>query len=517
MNPIIYSDFPDPDIIRVGDTYYMASTTMHYFPGCDILRSYDLVNWELLDQVYHRLEETENHRLEGQQHIYGQGMWAPCIRFHNNKFYVVFAANDTRKTYLFTADHAEGPWEKHIIKGFYHDSSLLFDDDGKVYIVYGQKTLYLTELELDLSAPKKGGLSRVIAVDEDRTDLGYEGSHIYKRNGKYYIFSCHILSYGTNRKSEVCLISDSLTKDFEVMCIIDDDMGYHNLGVAQGGMVDTPDGNWYAFMFHDRGALGRAPMLMPMHFENDIPAIGDKGKVPQTVTVVSTRPDYGYCSINGDDDFIYHQDDKGEIHLKSFWQFNHVPNNDLWSVTERNGAYRMRSGKICRTVMEAYNTLTQRMLGPDCAAQITVDGSEMNNGDYAGLCAFQGCYGMIALTKENDSFYLVMIGKQAKNETIFGDFDYEIPGTEYSRVQVSSSIVNLRLEADFANMVDEAKFYYKQEGEWKALGITQKLYFKMDHFTGCRFGLCYYSTKQKGGVADFMSFRFFNNKNREVK
>lgn len=167
--------------------------------------------------------------------------------------------------------------------------------------------------------------------------------------------------------------------------------------------------------------------------------------------------------------------------------------------------------------MEAYNTLTQRMLGPDCAAQITVDGSEMNNGDYAGLCAFQGCYGMIALTKENDSFYLVMIGKQAKNETIFGDFDYEIPGTEYSRVQVSSSIVNLRLEADFANMVDEAKFYYKQEGEWKALGITQKLYFKMDHFTGCRFGLCYYSTKQKGGVADFMSFRFFNNKNREVK
>lgn len=512
-NPIVYSDFPDPDIIRIDNTYYMASTTMHYIPGCDILRSYDLINWELLPQVYEELDDTPRHRLEGELNIYGEGMWAPTFRYHKGKFYVCFTANDTHKTYLFTAESPEGPWRKSNIEGFYYDSSIFFDDDDKVYIVHGQKTLYLTELRSDLTGAMENGLHRIVAVDEERINLGFEGCHMYKRNGKYYIFTCHMLAYGTDRKTEVCFIADSLTGEFTGKCVLDDDMGYHNLGVAQGGMVDTPDGQWYAFMFHDRGALGRAPVLMPMYFEDDFPVLGEHNKVPLVVKAPSTRPDYIYEPINGDDDFCYKADENGRVSLKRFWQFNHMPIQELWSVTERPGAFRLHSGKINSTIMQANNTLTQRMVGPACAAEVTVDANALKDGDVACISAFQGCYGLIGVTKENGRFFLIMIGKKAKNETIYGDFDYQIPGTEYARQEISSPVLALRVEAEFEDMKDEAVFYYQKEGEWIPFGIRQKLYFKMDHFTGCRFGLSLYSTLDIGGVADFMNFRFYSSIN----
>ena len=128
-NPVIYSDFPDPDIIRIDDTYYMVSTTMYFMPGCDILRSYDLIHWEIIARVYDALDNTDGHHLKGEENIYGQGMWAPTIRYHNDKFYIAFTANDTHKTYLFVADQIEGPWEKRVIDGWFYDSSLFFDDD----------------------------------------------------------------------------------------------------------------------------------------------------------------------------------------------------------------------------------------------------------------------------------------------------------------------------------------------------------------------------------------------------
>ena len=188
VNPIMKMDYPDPDVIRVGDTYYMASTTMHFFPGGAVLRSYDLVNWEPVSYVYERLDGTKGQYLEENHNIYGQGMWAPCLRYHNGIFYICFAANDTHKTYLFTANQAEGPWERREIEGFYHDCSLLFDEDDKVYIVYGNTEIHLTQLKSDLSGPMPGGIDRIIISDRGNPVLGYEGAHIYKMNGKYYVF-----------------------------------------------------------------------------------------------------------------------------------------------------------------------------------------------------------------------------------------------------------------------------------------------------------------------------------------
>lgn len=514
MNPIIYSDFPDPDIIRVDDTYYMASTTMHFMPGCDILRSYDLIHWELLDQVYEELDKLSTYRLEGANQIYGKGMWAPTLRYHEGKFYLLFTSNDTHKTHLFCAEDANGPWKPIDMEGFYYDSSLFFDDDGRVYIVHGQKTLHLTELRPDLSGPLDGGLERIIAEDEERIMLGFEGSHMYKRNGKYYIFTCHILSYGSRRKSEVCFVSDSLENEFQGKCVIDDDCGYHNLGIAQGGMIDTPNGEWYAFMFQDRGSLGRAPVLMPMHFENDFPVLGVDGKVPLFVCgPESTRPGYRYAPINDDDDFNYIPDKDGKIRLKRFWQFNHVPTNELWSVTKYPGNYWIKTDKISKNIMQARNTLTQRMTGPDCAAEVTLDCSHLKEGDVAGIAAFQGSYGLIGATRENGEIKLVMMGRKANDESIFGEFDYEKVPEIYEVVSIHLNVVRLRIEADFENKKDEATFYFEKDGRWIPCGITQKLYFKMDHFTGCRFGLFLYATKEIGGEGLFSDFRYKKSKN----
>ena len=117
-NPITGLDYPDPDVIRVDDTYYMVSTTMHFVPGCEILRSYDLVHWEHLSYVYERLDSTEEQRLVGEKNCYGKGMWAASLRYHKGMYYICFVANDTGKTYLYTADDIEGPWEKRIMKAF---------------------------------------------------------------------------------------------------------------------------------------------------------------------------------------------------------------------------------------------------------------------------------------------------------------------------------------------------------------------------------------------------------------
>ena len=136
------SDFPDPDVIRVGDAYYLASTTMHFSPGCAILRSYDLIHWEWCAHLYDALDETDARKLNNGKNCYGKGMWAPSLRWHEGVFYVCFANVDVGETYIYqTADIENGPWTRTVLRGLYHDPSLFFDDDGKRYIVYGNSVI----------------------------------------------------------------------------------------------------------------------------------------------------------------------------------------------------------------------------------------------------------------------------------------------------------------------------------------------------------------------------------------
>lgn len=505
INPVTRLDYPDVDVIRVEDTYYMISTTMHFMPGGTILRSFDLLNWEHASYVFHTLDSTKSQRLEERENIYGKGMWAASLRYHKGIYYVCFVANDTGKTYLYTSTQIEGPWKKNTIEGFYHDCSLFFEEN-RVYIIYGNREIYLTELDCELKGPLEGGIHRLIVNDEGHPGLGYEGSHFYKINEKYYVFFIHSLREQW-RRVEACFVSDSLTGEFIGGDVLNDDIGYCNQGVAQGGIVDTPEGKWYGVLFQDRGAVGRIPVLVPVIFENDYPVFGNRGSIPDKFELHSTRPNHKYEPLTSSDDFRQVGDSFG---FRSIWQFNHEPQLELVELNAEEGFFRVQSGKLCANLTQAKNTLTQRMCYPGCTGEVTLDGSGLKEGDYAGIAALQGCYGFIALTKRQGRYFIVMKSREADNESIQGMDEDSSGGIEWETILVQNSKVRLKLEVDFTNMKDTAIFYYQEGKLWKRLGIEHKLYFKLDHFTGCRFGLFLYSTEHIGGKAICSDFVYGN-------
>lgn len=506
-NPIIYSDFPDPDVIRVEDTYYMISTTMHFMPGGIILQSYDLIHWEILTYVFDSLDNTLAQCLSEEKNIYGQGMWAACLRYHKSVFYVCFSAKDTNTTYLYQSDKIEGPWKKQKIAGYYHDCSLLFDED-RVFIVYGNTDIYITELNKEMTGPHPEGMNRLLVKDTGNVRLGYEGSHIYKVNDKYYLFLIHWQSEDSSRRTQACFAAKSLEDEFVGKDVFDEDFNFFNQGIAQGGIVDTPEGKWYAMLFQDRGALGRVPILIPIEWVNDFPVFK---KIPDgnfSDEVTSSRPDHIYDSLTSNDDFYYEVTKNQEIKLKKQWQWNHTPDPKLWSVADKKGSLQIQSGKLSQNLELAINTITQRLSGPICESIVTVDGSKLKNGDFAGICALQGCYGFAGITKDNEKNFLVMSGKPLNPaEGIWGsplvDRKTHI---EYARIPIENDTITLKLKTNFTNTVDEAEFYYKKGKQWIKIGITQKLYFRLDHFTGCRVGLFLFSTKTVGGIVSFENF-----------
>ena len=483
-NPITAMDHPDPDVIRVGDTYYMICTTMHFFPGGEILSSHDLINWELCSYVYDTLEHTAGETLEGDETVYGHGMWAASLRYHEGRFYVLFIAHEWDKTFLFTADDIKGPWKKQYIEGIYHDASLLFDDYGKVYVVYGNRDIHITELNDDLTAPREGGLDKIIIRDAPGCMLGYEGSHIYKINGKYVLFFIHSKQQKWYR-TQACFVSDTLDGVWAGGDVMEADLDDMHSGPAQGGIVDTPDGRWFSIVFQDRGAVGRVPVLVPVMWnDKGYPVYGE---VTKEISNESPRPELGWEKLYASDNFTSQQ-------LKKVWQFNHEPRTGCFGTGD--GKYTIITDKISKTVEHARNTITQRTKLPSCAAEATVHAEDIRNGDTTGLCLLIGSYGLIGITKDNDGLHLVMRAREigSKEEK------------EQARISIDSTEVRLRADVVFNGMIGEVQFSYESSGKWEKLGGIHKMSFALDHFTGARFGLFMYSAEEFGGRASFSDF-----------
>lgn len=502
QNPIIPLDYPDPDVIRVEDTYYMVTTTMHFMPGCEILRSYDLLHWEHAAFVYERLDSTAGQRLAEGKDSYGKGMWAACLRYHEGRFYVFFVANDTGLTYCYTAEKIEGPWDKKIIEGFYHDCSVLFEKE-RVFIVYGNSNVWLTELKPDLSGPKAGGINRVI-VSEKNPRLGYEGAHFYQINGKYYIFLIHS-DPKVWRRIEACFVAEDLEGEFVGGDVFNDDNGYCNQGIAQGGIVDTPKGDWYAILFQDYGAVGRLPILLPVTWQDDFPVFGEEEKTPQQFFITDNRPEYVYSPLVGSDDFKTLA--KTPYRIKPQWQFNHEPDLSGFLLDPKRGCVELTTTRLAQSVTTTPNVLTQRMRYPKCAATVTIDGTKMKDGDCAGLAAFQSAYGFIGLSKEEGQYYLVMETRELDDSSLQA-MPKEATNGKSTRILWESGKVTLKVAADFHEMTDLTRFYYQNEGTFLQLGEAHPVAFKMDHFSGCRFGLFIYNRKTIGGTASFQSFDY---------
>lgn len=281
-NPFIYADAPDNDVIRVGNVFYMTSTTMHMNPGVPIMKSYDLVNWEIVNYVYDTYANNDAQNLNNGQNEYGKGSWASSLRYNNGIYYVSFGSNSTGKTYIYQTSNIEsGPWTSSVLGSYYHDASLLFDN-GRVFLVYGSDNISIIELTADAKAIKPGGTNQVIIPTSSNIAgssfiVKAEGAHIQKINGMYYVFLICWPSGGV--RTELTYRASSLTGTYTGQVALSDS------GIAQGGIVDTASGSWYAMLFKDSGAIGRMPYLVPVTWSNNWPVFGTGGKAPLTMNI----------------------------------------------------------------------------------------------------------------------------------------------------------------------------------------------------------------------------------------
>lgn len=488
VNPVIHADVPDMSMIRVGDTYYMSSTTMHMAPGVPIMKSKDLINWELINYAYDTLDDTDELNLVNGKNCYGRGSWASCIRYHNNTFYVSTFSSTTNRTYIYsTKDIENGPWEVKKFSPSYHDHTLFFDDDGKVYMIWSVGRLRMVELKEDLTGVKEGTeqvlIENASAPAGTNIMLGAEGSQLFKVNGKYYMFNITWPRGGM--RTVLVHRADKITGPYEGRLVLQDK------GVAQGGIIDTPSGDWYAYLFRDFGSVGRIPYIVPAKWEDGWPVLGIDGKVPDTLDLPASK---GLIpGIVASDEF---ERKSGEPDLPLVWQWNHNPDNKLWSVSQRKGYLRLTTGRVDSLFLEARNTLTQRTIGPVSSATVKLDASNLKDGDFAGLALLQRKFGQVGVKVSEGVKTIVMVNGEEN-----------IP-VEVEQVQISQDVVYLKASGDFTDRADTGYFFYSLDGkEWKKIGNQIKMQYSMPHFMGYRFGLYNYATKEPGGYADFDWFR----------
>ncbi|MEX0720461.1 MAG: glycoside hydrolase 43 family protein [Balneolaceae bacterium] len=497
-NPVIWADVPDPSVILVDDIYYMSSTTMHMNPGVPIMKSKDLVNWEIVNYVYNILGKTDQHALINGENEYGRGSWASSLRYHNGYFYLATFSNSTQHTYVFrTEDIEKGSWEQFVLNGWYHDPSLFFDG-GRAFLVYGVDDIRIIELTAKATAVKEDGVDQILIPNSkdiagNEFYVPAEGSHIQEINGTYYV---SLISWPIGKgRTQVVYRSDSLFGKYSGKVVLEDQ------GVAQGGLIETPEGDWYGFLFKDQGAVGRVPMLVPVKWENNWPVFGVDSKVPQQLNIEAE--DSGISGIVASDEFdsatapdSYNDETSILEGLPLVWQWNHVPNPKYWSLSERPGFLRLKNGRIDSNFTQTQNTLTQRTFGPQSTGKILLDISKMKDGDYAGLGALQGTYGTVGVRKEGAQHYVTMVmGSPDSVE-------------EKEKYPITQDSVHLSIAFDYKNLSDKAHFYYSLDGKnWKQIGDALQMQYTLDHFVGYRFALYNYATKEAGGYVDFDYFR----------
>ncbi|HYD54940.1 MAG TPA: family 43 glycosylhydrolase, partial [Gemmatimonadaceae bacterium] len=386
-NPLFHDEFSDPDLIRVGDAFYLTGTTMHAMPGLPVLRSRDLVNWELMSYALDRLDLGPAYRLEGGQESYGRGIWAPSFRYHRGTFHI-FSNVNGQTTQHFTATDPRGPWTRTAMKRAFHDLSVLFDDDGTAWVVWGYQDLRLARLDSALSDIVPGTERVLFAKD---AGMG-EGAHFYKIDGRYFIIS----AWYAGRMRLAAARADHLEGPWEVNKEIsaDETFGLRDgfrlrgnghqpeivvtpgdptarghLAMHQGGIVRTPAGEWWGFSMMDANSVGRLTAISPVTWKDGWPWFGlpgNLGRTPRTwVKPRTAAPSAPRSPWVRDDAFA-------EPRLANAWQWNHVPDDTRWSLRERPGFLRLRA-LPARDFWWARNTLTQRAVGPRSRATTLLD------------------------------------------------------------------------------------------------------------------------------------------------
>lgn len=513
-NPLFYEEFEDPDVIRVGEDYYLAGTTMHMNPAVQLMHSRDLVNWELVGYCTNRLDLGPAFRLEDGRGIYGRGIWAPCIRYHNGMFYI-FSNINGAGLHVFRSRSINGPWEHNQLPGR-HDMSVLFDDDGKIYIISGGGSPYpIEELAPDLRSFVPNARHQLVGK------MG-EGHHLYKINGKYVDVS----AIPGGPVDQMVAVADSIDGPWKVERMVQgetmgvtaatplrarpDDRG---LWLHQGGIVDTPRGEWWSILMSDHGSAGRMVSLVPVTWDNGFPLVGLPGnlrKAPNTWI----KPNTGFTQKPSP--AFVHDDNFDSGALNPLWQWNHAPDDAKWSLTEKPGVLRLHS-LSARDFYSARNSLCQRPSGPESIMTVEMDTTGLAVGDTAGLALLSAPYAWIGVVKTAEGTTLQMMDTTGSGGGRPGSAPAAPARPPAMGPTNPPAHLWLRVACNFDT--DQAVFAWSADGrEFQQLGGAFTMTFQLRTFQGVRPALFNFNTSgQPGGYADFDNYTVIEPRARGIE
>ncbi|KAJ5358477.1 glycosyl hydrolase [Penicillium cataractarum] len=512
VNPLLWEDLPDMEVICVENVYYMSVSSFHFSPGAPILKSYNLVDWAYIGHSVPDLAAFgPRFRLDGHNTSgYVKGIWASTFKYRQSDglFYWYGAIQGTDQTFLYTAKKAEGPWTSHPpIDHYYYDAGLLVDDDDTLYIAHGNKTLQIAQLTHD-------GLKQVKNQLVYESELHLEGARMYKIKGKYYVWVTNSWAGQYMLKSDVGPFGP-----YECRKVI----GEMRAPIAgggpphQGALVETPDGRWYYMAFIDAFPAGRIPTLAPVEFDEDgwPRVVGDyPDKDGQW------RLEYPLIHDNGGT-----KKPKANITKYSFghdqldhrWQWNQSPDDSKWNT--HRGQLVLETATVTDCLFLAANTLTHRTIGPKSTATFCVNCAGLADGDRAGASLFRNESAYIGIHKDADQSKLVYVDdlKIAPVGDVIGwkegrpvsqDWEVVSKGSIKAETLLATERVWLRIHANIeATCADgrekeprQALFEYSFDGTtFTQIGPL----FTMDNtglgWLGYRFAVFSFATKALGG------------------
>lgn len=474
-NPVLFGDFPDMDVVRVDDTYYMVSTTMYIFPGATVLKSKDLVNWEYCANPLKRIANSEPYNLENGQNRYSHGQWATALQYKNGTFYMLFLTLD-EGGFLLTATDPEGEWTMTALPESFYDCGILFDNDD-TYVVYGNTELRIAQV--DENFHKIDGKDMVVATGS--FDSGIEGSRLYHIGDYYYIYA----TYPGWPGRQTMLRSKDVWGPYEEKMVLADNTATH-----QGTLVQTKAGEWWTLLFRDSGPFGRMPFLLPVRWVDGWPVIGTNGNAGDRYTKPATDTPCPVTPLHTNDPFRSHE-------LGKQWGWNHNSDMSKWSLTGRPGYMRLYTASVTDDPYEARNTLTQRALAyhSDKTASygtVAIDVSHMADGDICGFGMFEDPLAFIGVKMSDGKRNFIYYSSSLTDK---------VTPTQKIGYPVNSDVVYLRAVPSYTT--GKCQFYFSTDNKtYRQFGPEFKMEYDLSVFTGNRFAIFNYATQQLGGYID---------------
>ncbi len=463
-NPIIHADYSDPDVIRVGNDYYMTSSSFNCIPGLPILHSKDMVNWELVNYALKKQPPFDVYDKPG----HGNGVWAPCIRYHNNEFYIYYPDPDYG-IYMVKAKDPIGIWSAPILvkegKGLI-DPTPLWDDDGKVYMAYayaGSRAGFKSLLAI-CSLNSEGTIANnddVIIIDGHEGETTIEGPKLYKRNGYYYVFAP---AGGVPTGWQTVLRSKNIWGPYEKKKVLEQGNTSIN-GPHQGAWVETQTGEDWFFHFQDKGAYGRIVHLQPMKWINDWPVIGiDKdGDGTGEPVMTYNKPNVGktYPIVTPPD-----SDEFNSPKLGLQWQW-HANQQVYWGFPSSMGYYTMYCRpmpKEATNLFDVGNLLLQKFPAEEFTATTKMTFNSRFDEEQTGLVVMGLDYSYLKVKHSNGALYI--------SQVICKNADKKGLESEGNSIKLTNKTFYLQVKVRPGGLCN---FFYSEDGEkFNAIGTEFK-------------------------------------------